>query len=233
MLKIYCDGACSGNPGPGGWAFVIPDLKIEESGFQSETTNNRMEITAVVEALKYLHTNYNYLINNDIEIITDSQYVINTMTKNWKKNKNSDLWSSLDFYLWYFIGNIKWTWVKGHASNEYNNRCDELAVSEYKKYQDYNKKLSTEIAKNDVNRCGEMMPINLNQKIDIRFTPCEKYNLGNNRYIQIFKCTALDNVYAAELNSKELLYIGNYDGCKNIIAHYNKLSNSDFKEIVD
>lgn len=230
MLKIYCDGACSGNPGPGGWAFVIPQLNVEQSGYEVDTTNNRMEITAAYKALEYL---YRHLINlgEDIEIITDSQYVINTMTQGWKKNKNQDLWAYIDEYKYYFT-NIKWTWVKGHASNEYNNRCDELAVSEYKKYQDYNKKLSEEIAKNDINRYGEMMPINLNQKIDIRFTPYEKYNLGNNRYIQIFKCTALDNVYAAELNSKELLYIGNYDGCKNVIAHYNQLSNSDFKEIV-
>lgn len=230
MLKIYCDGACSGNPGPGGWAFVIPELNVEMSGYEVDTTNNRMEITAVYKALEYL---YRQLINlgEDVEIITDSQYVINTMTQGWKMNKNKDLWAYLASYGYYF-NDIKWTWVKGHASNEYNNRCDELAVSEYKKYQDYNKKLSEEIAKNDINRYGEMMPINLNQKIDIRFAPYEKYNLGNNKYIQIFKCTALDNVYAAELNSKELLYIGNYDGCKNIIAHYNQLSNSDFKETV-
>ena len=230
MLKIYCDGACSGNPGPGGWAFVIPQLNIEQSGYEVDTTNNRMEITAAYKALEYL---YKHLINlgEAVEIITDSQYVINTMTQGWKKNKNQDLWAYIDEYNYYFT-DIKWTWVKGHASNEYNNRCDELAVSEYKKYQNYNKKLSEEIAKNDINRYGEMMPINLNQKIDIRFTPYERYNLGNNRYIQIFKCTALDNVYAAELNSKELLYIGNYDGCKNVIAHYNQLSNSDFKEIV-
>ena len=86
MLKIYCDGACSGNPGPGGWAFVIPERGIEQSDYELDTTNNRMEITAVYKALKYL---YDHLINlgENIEIITDSQYVINTMTQSWKKNK--------------------------------------------------------------------------------------------------------------------------------------------------
>ena len=108
MLKIYCDGACSGNPGPGGWAFVIPELNIELAGFNKDTTNNRMEITAVFEALKYIYNNHHDIMGEDIEIITDSQYVINTMTKGWKKNKNTDLWSMLDYYRWYFTGNVKY-----------------------------------------------------------------------------------------------------------------------------
>ena len=130
MLKIYCDGACSGNPGPGGWAFVIPERNIEQSGYEPDTTNNRMEITAVYKALEYL---YKHLIHlgEAVEIITDSQYVINTMTQGWKKNKNQDLWAYIDEYKYYFT-NIKWTWLKGHADNKYNQRCDELAVEAYK-----------------------------------------------------------------------------------------------------
>ena len=132
MLKIYTDGACSGNPGPGGWAFVIPELSYEESGYIEDTTNNRMEIFSIVRALKYLSVYYPDI--EEIEIITDSQYVVNTMTKGWKKNKNNDLWAILEANLYPYT-NVVWTWVKGHADNPYNKRCDELAVAEYKTYQ--------------------------------------------------------------------------------------------------
>ena len=131
MIQVYCDGACSGNPGPGGWAFVIPSLGIEKSGYQDATTNNRMELTAVIEALSYLSStntcNYN---NQEVEIITDSQYVVKSMTENWRKLKNTDLWSALTS-LCSLGWRITWTWIKGHASNPYNTRCDELAVKEY------------------------------------------------------------------------------------------------------
>lgn len=131
MLKIYCDGACSGNPGPGGWAFVIPELNVEMSGYEPDTTNNRMEIFAVIQALKFIYHECRQYMDDGVEIITDSQYVVNTMTNGWKKNKNQDLWSSLEYYLWYFLY-VNWTWVKGHADNKYNQRCDELAVEAYK-----------------------------------------------------------------------------------------------------
>ena len=135
MLKIYCDGACSGNPGPGGWAFIIPDLNIERAGFIDDTTNNRMELTAVIEALTYISAattiNATALQTKKIEIITDSQYIVNTMTKGWRKNKNMDLWHMLD-YLISFGWIITWTWVRGHADDIYNARCDELAVNAYK-----------------------------------------------------------------------------------------------------
>lgn len=131
MLQVYCDGACSGNPGPGGWAFIIPSLGIEKSGYQDATTNNRMELTAVIEALSYLSsTNERDYNNREVEIITDSQYVVKSMTENWRKLKNTDLWGALA-YLCSLGWKITWTWVKGHASNPYNTRCDELAVKEY------------------------------------------------------------------------------------------------------
>lgn len=120
MIQVYCDGACSGNPGPGGWAFVIPALNVEKSGYVETTTNNRMEITAVIEAISYLSsTNKRNYSDRRLEIITDSQYVVNSMTKGWRKLKNTDLWGALDFLL--SLGwQITWTWVKGHSDNPHN-----------------------------------------------------------------------------------------------------------------
>lgn len=131
MIQVYCDGACSGNPGPGGWAFIIPSLGVEKSGFVDATTNNRMELIAVIEALSYLSSsNEKDYSNRQVEIITDSQYVVKSMTENWRKLKNTDLWAALA-YLCSLGWQITWTWVKGHASNPYNERCDQLAVQEY------------------------------------------------------------------------------------------------------
>jgi len=135
-VKIYTDGACSGNPGPGGWgAILIYGSKEKElSGYEASTTNNRMELTSVLKALEALREPC------EIELFTDSQYVANAVNKGWlytwakkgwkKKGgevKNPDLWVKLLPYL--EKHNIKFIWVKGHADNEYNNRCDELAVS--------------------------------------------------------------------------------------------------------
>ena len=153
MLKIYTDGACSGNPGPGGWAFVIPEVNYEEAGYLEDTTNNRMEIMSVVRALKYLSIYYPDI--EEIEIITDSQYVINTMTKGWKKNKNNDLWVILEANLYPYT-KVVWTWVKGHADNPYNKRCDELAVAEYKKYQKMMSNAATKETKTVFEQLKEM-----------------------------------------------------------------------------
>lgn len=134
MLKIWTDGSCLGNPGPGGWAFVATDGEhvAERSGGEKDTTNNRMELMAVLRAITAAHR------HNEIEIHTDSQYVKNgmmTWLKNWKRNnwrtadkkpvKNQDLWAALDTA----ASNMKihWVWVKGHAGEEFNERCDELA----------------------------------------------------------------------------------------------------------
>ena len=148
MLKIYTDGACSGNPGPGGWAYVIPEYTKEEFDYAPATTNNRMELIAVIEGL---HGALKYANGGDVEIITDSQYVVNTMTLGWKKNKNNDLWQELDNILVYFH-EVKWTWVKGHADNPYNKRCDELAVKAY----NYYKKMKGGIAKTVFEQIKEM-----------------------------------------------------------------------------
>lgn len=134
MLKIWTDGSCLGNPGPGGWAFVATDGKniAERCGGEKDTTNNRMELTAVIKALSAARR------HSELELHTDSQYVKNGMeswVKNWKRNnwrtadkkpvKNQDLWMQLDE----LSGKIKihWCWVRGHAGNEMNERCDILA----------------------------------------------------------------------------------------------------------
>ncbi|MCL2859260.1 MAG: ribonuclease HI [Oscillospiraceae bacterium] len=134
-VVIYTDGACSGNPGPGGWGAVLmyENAKKEVSGGSKETTNNIMEITAVVESLKLLK------YPCEVEVYSDSAYVVNTFEKNWlekwKKNgwknskkedvKNKELWEKLDSLCQ--IHKVSFIKVKGHADNELNNRCDELA----------------------------------------------------------------------------------------------------------
>ncbi|MDR0967764.1 MAG: ribonuclease HI [Rickettsiales bacterium] len=134
MIKIYTDGSCLGNPGAGGWAFVATDGNntAERSGGVADTTNNRMELLAVIRALRAAAK------HNEIELFTDSQYVKNGMqswVKNWKKNgwktadkkpvKNKDLWEELDAAAEKI--KIHWNWVRGHDGDPLNERCDELA----------------------------------------------------------------------------------------------------------
>lgn len=134
-VVIYTDGACSGNPGPGGWGTILmyKNVKKEISGYMENTTNNIMEITAVIEGLKLLK------YECEVEIYSDSAYVINAFNNHWiegwrKKNwinsskepvKNKELWQEL--YNLTKQHNVKFIKVKGHSDNEYNNRCDELA----------------------------------------------------------------------------------------------------------
>jgi len=138
--KIYTDGACSGNPGPGGWGAVILDQDDKQkniSGSEKNTTNNRMELLAAIMSLKKIKT------NSEVVIFTDSTYVKNGITewmKNWKKNgwknsskkpvKNKDLWEKLDKLC--EANNVSWKWVKGHSSNKFNNLADELATKAIK-----------------------------------------------------------------------------------------------------
>ena len=139
-FKIYTDGACSGNPGKGGWAAIILDDSNQSSisGSESSTTNNRMELMAPIMALKKIKK------KSDITIFTDSKYVKDGITdwiKKWKQNnwkssnrkpvKNKDLWIKLDNSCQKH--KITWKWVKAHAGNKYNNLADELAVIETKK----------------------------------------------------------------------------------------------------
>lgn len=122
MIDIYTDGACSGNPGPGGWAAIVVQDgdRLELKGREGNTTNNRMELTAAIEGLN------NTVSGSRVTIHTDSQYLINTMTKNWKRNVNQDLWEKLDTLV--SERNVKWVWVKGHSGHVENERADKLAV---------------------------------------------------------------------------------------------------------
>ena len=124
MITIYTDGACLGNPGPGGWGAVITGDGIKRSvhGSDPHTTNNRMEIMAVVEGLR------NISDKSEVAVFSDSTYVINTMTKNWKRNKNKDLWNLLDQEV--TSRAVSWHWVKGHSGDPLNEEADRLAYGE-------------------------------------------------------------------------------------------------------
>ena len=142
-VEIYTDGACSGNPGPGGWGAILryKETEKELSGGSADTTNNRMELTAVIEALALLKESC------VVELYSDSKYVIDGLSKGWAKGwqkrgwiksdkkpaLNPDLWERLlaltDRH------EMHYHWVKGHAENEKNNRCDQMAVAESKKFQ--------------------------------------------------------------------------------------------------
>ncbi len=140
-VTIYTDGACSGNPGEGGWGAVLKfgELEKEISGFDKHTTNNKMELLAAIKALEMLK------FPCEVELYSDSAYLVNGFIKkwvdNWKKNgwknsskeevKNIELWKKLDELREFH--KIKWIKVKGHSDNEYNNRCDKLATDEIKK----------------------------------------------------------------------------------------------------
>ena len=137
-VTIYTDGACSGNPGPGGWGAILMynDYKKEICGGNKSTTNNIMEVSAVIEALKILKNPCN------VTVYSDSAYVVNCFNQGWIYNwikkgwktagnepvKNKELWQEL--YGLTKIHNVKFVKVKGHSDNEYNNRCDELARSQ-------------------------------------------------------------------------------------------------------
>lgn len=140
-VQIYTDGACSGNPGPGGWGAILRygTAELELSGGEPETTNNRMELLAAISALRALKEPCR------VQLYTDSQYFANALNlgwlREWKKRgwkrrggelKNQDLWQALDELLDKHA--VKVIWVRGHADNEYNNRCDALAVAEREKY---------------------------------------------------------------------------------------------------
>ena len=142
-VTIYTDGACSGNPGPGGWGAVLKYGAHEKelSGGAAETTNNRMELTAVIEALKLLKEPC------AVELYSDSKYVIDALEKRWVygwKEKGwikSDRKPALNVDLWEILlpliakHAVRCHWVKGHAENEYNNRCDAMAVAESQTYK--------------------------------------------------------------------------------------------------
>lgn len=137
-VTIYTDGACSGNPGPGGWGAILiyKEQKLELSGFETHTTNNRMELLAPIEALSRLKEPC------EVDVYSDSAYLVNAFLQRWLTNwvrrgwlksdkkpvENRDLWEQLLKFTQ--IHEIRWHKVKGHADNPLNNRCDELATGE-------------------------------------------------------------------------------------------------------
>jgi len=145
-VQLFTDGACSGNPGPGGWAFILRHPRsgktLQRSGAQRETTNNRMELTAVIRGLEALKR------STTVELVTDSTYVgkgLSEWLPKWKANgwrrrekdrwaeiKNEDLWRRLDQLL--RKHSVRVTQVRGHAGHPENERCDTLAVAAYQKY---------------------------------------------------------------------------------------------------
>lgn len=141
-VKIYTDGACSGNPGPGGWGTILKSgTRVKElSGGEPQTTNNRMELTAVIEGLAALK------VPCTVTVISDSKYIIDAIQKGWAKKwqsnnwmrtkkdraMNPDLWEKLLALLNKHA--VTFVWVKGHAGHPENERCDELAVAQSKKF---------------------------------------------------------------------------------------------------
>jgi len=139
-IDIHTDGSCLGNPGPGGYAAIVHHQGKEfiVCGGEKDTTNNRMEMMAMIEALKWLKKDSGLkpeeLMKEEITLFSDSSLLINTINLNWKKKANKDLWESLDsLRAWLPI--IKWIWIKGHASNKYNNKADEIAQKEAGKFK--------------------------------------------------------------------------------------------------
>ena len=138
-VTLYTDGACSGNPGPGGWGAILiyKDYKKEMSGGEKETTNNKMELTAAIEGLSALKEPCR------VRLYSDSKYLIDGITKGWARSwrqkgwKKSDGKPALNVDLWEKVleldeyHEIEYIWVKGHAGNPYNERCDRLAVAYY------------------------------------------------------------------------------------------------------
>ena len=142
QVTIYTDGACSGNPGPGGWGAILMyrDKKLELSGYEAQTTNNRMELLAPIQALSRLKEPC------EVDVYSDSAYLVNAFRQHWLDNwqrhnwlrsnkkpvENQDLWQALLKHTQIHL--IRWHKVKGHADNPYNNRCDALATGEIKQH---------------------------------------------------------------------------------------------------
>ena len=128
VIELFTDGAASGNPGPGGWGVVLKcaGLRKEMSGGFSLTTNNRMELLAVIKGLEAIRWP-----GATVEVWSDSQYVVNTITQGWKRKKNHDLWARFDAVSAGF--KLNYHWLKGHAGHPENERCDALAVEAYLK----------------------------------------------------------------------------------------------------
>jgi ribonuclease HI len=138
-IKIFTDGSCLGNPGPGGWAAILFEGEAEKPhavlrGGEPGTTNNRMEMIAVIESLRFIHENH--LQQCEVVLFSDSTLVVKTLTLGWKRKKNKDLWEELDELNEEL--SVDYVWVEGHAANRWNNECDRIAVAEAEKIRKNN-----------------------------------------------------------------------------------------------
>lgn len=180
-ITIYTDGSSKGNPGPGGWAaLIIVDRKVHKIfGNEPSTTNNRMEMLAVVKAFEWVRNKFKKNLP-EVVVRSDSNLIIQTMNEGWKTKKNLDLWKDLGKMTEGMT--IKWEWVKGHAKNRYNNECDRLAQLAADQVESREK--SEERSADDQNfyceKCGKSTEGVLSQKtpdspIRVDCTHCGKY----------------------------------------------------------
>ncbi len=158
MIEIYTDGACKGNPGKGAWAAIIikETQKTQLSGSCQHTTNNQMELTAVIRALATLTP------GQLATVYSDSKYVINSITQNWKRNANLQLWNELDSITKNL--SITWKWVKGHSGNTFNEEADQLANIEVEKMNSQTNRLT------HVDEAGSASMVDISDKNDTKRT---------------------------------------------------------------
>jgi ribonuclease HI len=165
MIKLYTDGACSPNPGLGGWAayFIYNNVKYVTYGYEEDSTNNRMELRAAIEGLRLVANTLKKLgielKSEEVHLYSDSQYFVNTMNLNWRRNANQELWEIIDKAV--NVLDVHFIWVKGHASNPGNNECDELAVKA---------RTNKEIKSYNVSTVEANYPI-VGKGIDIKYEP--------------------------------------------------------------
>ncbi len=131
MVEVFTDGSCKGNPGPGGWAAILLKKDSDKpfhviKGRESNTTNNRMEMFAIIEALRFLYEND--FQREDITLYSDSNLIVQTLNQGWKRKANLDLWEELDHLNEEL--QVEYVWVKAHHTNRWNNEVDKLALAE-------------------------------------------------------------------------------------------------------
>ncbi|MFC1810881.1 ribonuclease H [Patescibacteria group bacterium] len=179
-IVIYTDGSCLGNPGPGGYGVLIQPNGEEVilKGGEASTTNNRMEMTAVLEALKWIVQN---LTKGDLaEIYSDSSLVVKSMTQGWKRKANLDIWAEIDKAMIALEGiSINWHWVKGHSDDHFNERVDQIAVEESKKIEKDSEHIALPKELADgyyCQKCNEKVAgrLSYNSEADMIRVDCEK-----------------------------------------------------------
>jgi cyclic pyranopterin phosphate synthase len=158
MISIYTDGSCDGNPGPGGWAAIIiaEDDKRVISGGERDTTNNRMEVLAAIKGLEATSA------VESVVVFSDSQYLVNTMTKGWRRMANNDLWRMLDNLT--ANRTVQWLWVRGHSGDAYNEEANTLANREREMARQHVADMPKRLTHLDEK--GKAQMVNVGEKLD-------------------------------------------------------------------